>query len=218
MAEAFRNVKRQGGIIIHNHPAWRRDTSDKTEFHEAVYSEGLIDGVEVANGGVFYPHIVRRCVEEKLAMFGNTDEHGLTSSRFGSAGHFRTMTLIFAKDLTEKSIKDAILKRRTIAYSGGDLIGEELWLAAFLNAAIDCRMVKESAKKGVRTYVLTNLSSITYYLRNGKNVHELEPFKSFMVTFGKDKESGKYLPPKFSVSNMWHMDYKHPVIELELDK
>lgn len=218
MAEAFRKVKSQGGIIIHNHPAWRRNTSDKTEFHEKVYAEGLIDGVEVVNGGAFYPHIVRRCIEEKLAMFGNTDEHGMTAYRFGSAGHYRTMTFVFAKELTEKAIKEAILKCRTIAYSNGDLIGEESWLSDFLNAAVDCRMVKEDKKRGNRTYQLTNHSSITYRLRRGKTVYELEPFKSLMVNFGKDKKSGKYVMPKFSVENMWHVDYQHPAIELKLDK
>ncbi len=218
MAEAFRKVKKQGGIIIHNHPAWRRKTSDKTEFHENVYSEGLVDGVEVVNGRTFYPHIVRRCIEEKLTMFANTDIHSLTYQSYALAGRHRTMTLIFAKDLTEKAIKDAILKRRTIAYAGGCLIGEESWLADFLNAAVDCTLIKEDSKKGSRTYLLTNMSSITYSLRRGKTTYKLEPFKSLMVSFGKDKNSGKYVKPKFRVDNMWHVDYKHPNVELEIDK
>lgn len=217
MAEAFRKVKKQKGIIIHNHPAWRRKTSDKTEFHEKVYGEGLIDGVEVVNGGTFYPHIVRRCLDEKLTMFANTDAHGLTSG-YSKAGHHRTMTLIFAKNLTEKAIKDAILKRRTIAYAKGCLIGEESWLVEFLNAAVDCKVVKEDAKKGNRTYMLTNMSSITYKLRRGKTIYELEPFKTLMVNFGKDKKSGNYNLPKFRVDNMWHIDYQHPTVEIALDK
>ena len=218
MAKAFEKVKKQGGIIIHNHPAWRRKTSDKTEFHEKVYSAGLIDGVEVVNGGTFYPHIVRRCIDEKLTMFANTDEHGLTSHRFAASGDHRTMTLIFAKDLTEKAIKDAILKRRTLAYAKGTLIGEEMWLKEFLNAAVNCQMVKEDAKKGNRTFQLTNMSSITYLLRRGKSVYKLEPFKSILVNFGKNKKTGAYNTPKFRVDNMWHVDYKHPDIEITIDK
>ena len=218
MAEAFRKVKKQKGIIVHNHPAWRRKTSDKTEFHEKVYSEGLINGVEVVNGGTLYPHIVRRCIDEKLTMFANTDIHGLTAHTYAKAGQHRTMTLILAKELTEKAIKDAILKHRTIAYAKGCLIGEESWLKEFLNAAIDCKIVKEDAKKGVRTYILTNTTSITYKLHRGKAVYELEPFKTLMVNFSKDKKSGNYHTPKFRVDNMWHIDYQHPTIEIELDK
>ena len=218
MAIAFRKVKEQGGIVIHNHPGWRRKTTDKTEFHEQVYKEGLIDGVEVVNGNTFYPHIVKRCIDEKLAMFANTDIHPTSSHRYSSIGLHRTMTLILAKELTEKAIKDAILKRRTIAYSAGVLIGEECWLKELLNASIECKIVKIDDKENKRTFALTNMSSITYRLRRGKTTYVLEPFQTTFINCGKDKETDKFVLPKFTVDNMWHVDYKHPVIEIKLDK
>ena len=215
---ALRKVKDQGGIVIHNHPAWRRKTSDKTEFHERVYSQGLVDGVEVVNGYTFYPHIVRRCIDENLTMFANTDEHSLTSHRYSDAANHRTMTLIFAKELTEKSIKDAIRKRRTIAYSGGSLIGEESWLVELLNASVDCRLVRVDKKNNEHLYMLTNQSSITYRLRRGKTIYELEPFKPVMVSFGKDKEGVEAAKPLFTADNLWIADYKHPKVTIEVDK
>ena len=215
---ALRKVKEQGGIVIHNHPAWRRKTSDKTEFHERVYSQGLVDGVEVVNGYTFYPHIVRRCIDENLTMFANTDEHSLTSHRYSDAGNHRTMTLIFAKELTEKSIKDAILKHRTIAYSGGSLIGEESWLVELLNASIDCRVIRVNKENNEHLYMLTNQSSITYRLRRGKTIYELEPFKPVMVSFGKDKEGVEAAKPLFTADNLWIADYKHPKVTIEVDK
>lgn len=218
IAEAFKMVKKQGGIVIHNHPSYRRGTTDKSESHKMLYESGLIDGVEVANGVNFYPHMVRRCIDEKLTMFGNTDEHGLTSYRFGSLNCFRTMTLVFAKKLTEKSVKDALLKHRTLVYVCGYLAGEQQLLSDFLNAAVDCHMVKEDSKNGNRTYMFTNMSSITYRLRKGRTIYELEPFKSLMVSFGKDKKTGEYAAPKFRVDNMWHVDFKNPTIEITLDK
>ena len=218
IAEAFKKVKKQGGIVIHNHPSYRRGTTDKSESHKKLYDAGLIDGVEVANGVNFYPQMVRRCVDEKLTMFGNTDEHVLTAYRFGSLNCYRTMTLIFAKDLTEKAIKDAILKHRTLAYVCGYIAGEEKLLGDFLNAAVDCKLMKVNEKKGERTFMYTNMSSITYRLRRGKTIYELEPFKSLIFTLGKNKKTGEYLAPQFTVENMWHMDFKHPVIELEIDK
>lgn len=213
---ALQRVKEQGGIVIHNHPAWRRDTSDKTEFHEKVYSQGLIDGVEVANGYTFYPHIVRRCIDEGLTMFANTDEHSLTAHRFNQNGNHRTMTLIFAEELTEVAIKNAILEHRTIAYAGGALIGEESWLSEFLNAAVDCRLtaVKDANE---HIYMLTNQSSITLRLRRGKTIYELEPFKPIMVSFGKGKESVEAAKPVYTVDNMWVADYKHPKVNIEID-
>ena len=215
---AFRRVHEQGGIVIHNHPAWRRDTSDKTEFHEEVYKEGLIDGVEVVNGSTFYPHMVRRCIDEKLTMFGNTDIHSYsTYTRMATPIH-RTMTLVFAKELTEESVKEALLKHRTLAHVNGILVGEEKLLGDFLNAAVDCRIVSENKEKGIRTYRLTNNTSFAYSLRLGKKVIILEPFKPTHVNIGKDKKSGKYLTSKFKVESMYHVDYQHPIIEIELDK
>ena len=216
LKEAFLNIKKQGGIIIHNHPG---DVEKyETDWHADVYGSGLIDGIEVANGIRFYPYMLRRCVDKKLAIFGNTDTHGLINHKYSTIGTFRTMTIVLAKECTEKAIKDAILKRRTIAYSGGDLIGEESWLAEFLNAAVDCRMVNDNEKKGLRRYALTNMSSITYRLRRGRIVYELEPFQTTFVDIKKDKETGKYRLPKMRAENMWIADYKHPTITLKLDK
>ncbi len=218
LKEALEKVHKQGGIITHNHPGWNRDTSDMTPFHHEVYDAGLIDGVEVANGYSFYPPVVRRCVERKLFMVGCSDVHGITAHKYGDCGVYRTMTLIFAKENTESAIREALLKRRTLAYSGGDLIGEEMWLNAFLNAAVDCRFVSANEKSDTHTYILTNKSSITYRLRLGKVIYELEPFHSLNVKCTRDKESGKIGTPKFSVENMWHLDYQHPTIEFTIDK
>lgn len=216
---AFDNVHAQGGLVIHNHPAYVRGTTAKSEWHTEVYNAGKIDGIEVANGFSFYPPIVRRSVEEKLFMVGGSDEHGETIRKYGSCDVYRTMTLILAKELTEEAVKEALLKRRTITYTGGILIGEEKWLADYLNAAIDCRLLKVDAKSGERTFQFTNTTSITYNLTNGsKYVYELKPFQAVTVTFGKDKESGKYLAPTFTVENMWHIDYQHPTITIEIDK
>jgi len=215
---ALKNVKKQGGIVIHNHPSYRRGTTDKSESHKKLYEQGLIDGVEIANGENFYPLMVRRCIEEKLTMFGNTDEHVLTSYRFGTNDCYRTMTLVFAKKLNEKSIKNALLEDRTLVYVCGYLAGEQQLLSDFLNAAVTCKMVKENAKKGQRTYMLTNMSSITYRLRRGRTVYELEPFKSLQVVIGKNKKTGEYDEPEFRVDNMWHVDFKNPTIKIDIDK
>lgn len=218
LAVAFKRVHDQGGIVIHNHPGWRRENTDKTEFHEAVYSAGLIDGVEVVNGSTFYPHIVKRCIDEKLAMFANTDIHGASTYARMSPTVFRTMTLVLSKELTEEAVKEAILKRRTMAYVGGHVIGEEKWLVELFNESVECHMVQENKEKETRKYQLTNHSSIPYTLRKGKKTYLLAPLKSVFITLGKDENGKKYLEPEFRVDNMWHVDYQHPTIKVELDK
>ena len=218
MSVAFRRVHAQGGIVIHNHPGWRRETTDKTEFHEKVYGEGLIDGVEVVNGSNFYPHIVRRCIDEKLTMFANTDMHGISPYYRISPDTYRPMTLVFAKELTEKAVKDAILKHRTLAFSRGNLIGEEEWLAEFLNAAVECSAVQENEENGTIKYRLTNHSSVPFILRSEKKWFRLDPFKSILTEVSTKDKKGKKPAPTFSVQNMWHADYQHPVVTVEIDK
>ena len=218
LAEAFRKVKEQGGIVIHNHPG--NTSKYETEFHEKIRKEGLLRGYEVSNGYTYYPQIQRRCVDEQLTMFGNTDVHAPIAYQYHESGNFRTMTIVLAKECTEEAIKDALLKQRTIVYSGGDLIGEESWLKEFFNAAIDCRLVKEDKdpKNGRRTFAITNKCSIPIYLRRGKTIYELEPFKPVVMGFGRDAKTGKFLAPAMVVNNMWVADYKHPKFELEIDK
>ena len=211
---AFRNAKKQGGIIMHNHPG--NVTKYETEWHKSVYDEGLIDAVEVANGYNIYPYMMNRCLDKGLAILSGTDAHGVASYPYASVGNLRTMTIVLAKNLTEKAVKDAILKQRTIVYSGGDLIGDEMWLAELMNAAIDCRIVGEDEES--RSYILTNNSSLTFSLgTKGKYVRQIGPFMSHNVTIKKGK-NGKHPNPKYSVGNMWVKDYKNPKITLEIDK
>ena len=216
--ETFRNVHKQGGLVIHNHPAYRRNTTDKSEWQEEVYKEGLIDGVEIVNGINFYPKMIRRCVEENLAMVGATDTHRPTSGQFKDWGFFRTMTIIMAKENTEEAIKDALLKRRTIVYSGGELMGEEKLLDAFINASLDCYLVKKDKKGESRTFTITNRTSLTYQLRRGRTVYTLEPFRTITMSWGKDKKTGKLSDPRFRVDNMWVTNYEHPYFDIKIDK
>ena len=138
---AFKNVKEQGGLIVHNHPG--NVERYETEWHAEVRKEGLIDGIEVANGYRFYPQMVNRCVNEKLFMLGNTDCHGLTAHQYGSNGHFRTMTIVLAKECTEKAVKEALLKRRTIllAKRSGSRSSSMQLLIAVLQAKQPARRV-----------------------------------------------------------------------------
>ena len=127
------------------------------------------------------------------------------------------MTIIFAKDRSEKSLKKAMLKRQTLVYCGGHIIGSEYWLKEFFNASIECKVVHTNEKKGTRTFQLTNHTSIPYTLRRGKGTYTLNPFESITIGFGKNKE-GYYTQPKLRVANMWGMDNKNLVVNIEIDK
>lgn len=213
--QALRNVHAQGGIVIHNHPAYRRTTSDKTKEQAELYDEGLIDGVEIVNDMTFYPKMIRRAIEENLIMIGASDIHRPTAETYGFRGCYRTMTFILAKECTEKAIRQALEKRRTIAYSGGQLMGEKRLLSDFFNAAVECQMLRQDEKRGVYNYTLRNESSITFRISYNGAIYELEPFKTVNIVYTTKSESSP--EPRFIVENMWHIDYLHPEIVVEID-
>ena len=207
--QALRNAKKQGALITHNHPGWSRKSCDMTEFEVQAYGEGLIDGVEIMNGFWFYPKTMRRCVDNNLYMLGCTDIHAQTAG-FRQNGIFRTMTLIFAKENTLKSIRKALEKRMTLAYSAGNIAGDAKLLQDFFKASVSCKFLARG-KKDAAVYALTNNTSIGYKLRIGNKTFELPAFETTTINVGKDK-SGKDKDVEFYVANMWEVDYKNPKI------
>ena len=211
--ESLRRVREQGGIIIHNHPGWRRSTMEKSEEQQRVYAEGLGDGIEVVNEAKLYPKMLRRAQDEKLFIAANTDTHHPTTQLWPrNGGIFRTMTFILAKDKSEKAIKEALLDRRTIGYCGNYLMGEQHWLQEFFDAAVDCRVIGADNKSNI--YMLTNTCSVPFALRIGNTVQFLNPFQAIRLTISKKKNT----PLDFVVENMWIADEQHPQLTLMLDK
>lgn len=208
-AQALRNARKQGAIIVHNHPGWERTSTNYTEFEKKVYAEDLIDGIEVANGAEFYPRIVERAIEKGLFILSATDIHATTLSIFGHQNFYRNMTLVFAKDKSEASLREALLSRRTIGYSAGYIIGEESMLSKFFRASVTATLI---GKKGDSYMVtLTNSTSLDYTLSYNGRAIQLPAFRSVTVTL-------KELKAIFRVDNMIHINYQHPTFELEIKK
>ena len=208
-AQAIRNARAQGALITHNHPGWERTTCDMSEFHKKIYAEGLIDGVEVSNGASFYPEMVARAIEHKLYMVSATDIHAATSNVYGKHSFYRDMTLIFAKDKSEKSLRKALLSQKTLGYCGGNIIGEKSLLAKFFQASVTAKYIA-TTKKGVQI-ALTNNTSFDYTLSyNGAKI--------YLPAFRTIKTSVKEGNVAFCVENMYHVDFQHPTVELKLEK
>lgn len=210
-AVSIRNARKQGALIMHNHPGWRRKSLEMTEFEKQVYAEGLIDGVEIMNGGEFYPTVVKRAQEHKLFMAANTDIHGTTSMDYSNGDHQRNMTLILAKDATLPSIREALEARRTLAYSFGTVAGDEQLVKDFFLACVQFELFKTD-DKGKRTFRMTNNTSMDFVLRFGNgNPVQLRAFTSRNVSVAKDKEL------VFTVDNMWvPTDQQHPEFRVKL--
>ena len=166
--KAIKNARKQGAIIMHNHPGWLRKNLNMIEFEQKVYDKGLIDGVEIMNGQEFYPKAIDRAKQYGLFMTATTDIHGTTAEVYSSHGYHRNMTFILAKDSSLESLREAIEAKRTLAYSFGTVAGEEQLLRDMFDACVKVTSVVPSSKPG-RYYVqFENNSSIDFLLRVGE--------------------------------------------------
>ncbi|MBP3383218.1 MAG: histidinol-phosphatase [Tidjanibacter sp.] len=159
---AIRNARAQGAIIMHNHPGWRRKSLDTHAFEDRIYSEGLIDGIEVMNNNEFYPKAIDRAINLGFFVSANTDIHGTIAEVYGD--EIRNFTMILANELTDEAIREALLDHRTIAYSYGTVAGEEKWLRPLFEACVDVEVVRTN-DNGSQLVRLVNKSSIPFVLK-----------------------------------------------------
>jgi 3',5'-nucleoside bisphosphate phosphatase len=75
-------------------------------------------------------------LEKNLTMLGNSDIHDPDLRQESSAKDHRTMTLVFAKERSSASLKEALEARRTIVWFKDQLIGREEVLRPFFTACI----------------------------------------------------------------------------------
>lgn len=208
--QAIRNARQQGALIMHNHPGWRHSTLEMTDFEKATYAEGLIDGIELMNGAYFYPGVFETAKRHNLFMTSNTDIHATTAAQYRENGHLRNMTIIFAKESTLESIREALEAHRTLCYSFGTIGGEERLLKEFFEASITVKKLSVDKKKKSQRVMITNTTSLPYTLRIGKgNPVVLRPLSSTIVS----AKVGK--PMQCTVLNMFYGANEHPVLSIK---
>jgi predicted metal-dependent phosphoesterase TrpH len=208
--QSIRNARAQGALIMHNHPGWRHATLDMTKFEEAVYAEGLVDGIELMNGAYFYPGAFNTAAKHKLFMTSNTDIHATSAQQYRQNGHLRNMTLIFAKECTLESIREALEAHRTLCYSFGTIGGEEKLLKQFFEASVTTKKLSVDKKKKSQRVMLTNNTSLPYTLRIGKTSPViLRPHSSTIIPVKVGK------PIECTVLNMWYGAGEHPTVSLK---
>ena len=210
VVESIKNAKKQGAVIQHNHPGWSRTSNKMTEAEKMAYEQGLIDGVEVMNSKDFYPNIIDRAVKEKLYMSANSDIHYSTANDYVAVGHMRPMTFVLAKECTLDAVKEALLKRRTIAYAYDTVCGEEKLLKEFFYASVRLTLLPGQTE----VCRLTNLTSIPYILQRGSgNYFRLDPLSS--ITISLSKKNGEV---PLTVVNAWVSEGKRLKVSIKPEK
>jgi hypothetical protein len=176
--DALKNAHDQGAFVTWNHPGWNGQQPDGVPRwypdHNEIYEKGWMQGIEVVNENEYYPLVFKWAQEKKLTIMGNSDVHEPTSMFFDfSKGEHRPMTLVFAKESTEDSIKEAMLAHRTAVYYKNSIIGDEQYLRPIFDKSVQIPNAEVTIKgKGKAFIRIRNNSELDLELvANGSPEH-----------------------------------------------
>ena len=168
--EAVKAAHAQNAFIFWNHPYWTRQSPDGiariNDFHAANARNGLLHGIEIANGQTYSEEALQIALDNDLALIGVSDVHDLIDWDYKphEGGH-RPVTLVFAKAKTAKAIKDALFARRTVVWFRNLLIGREQHLQPLLQASLSASTLRYRNGTKVAEVVLSNTSDAAFELR-----------------------------------------------------
>jgi hypothetical protein len=129
----------QGAYIFWNHPGWKQKDEIPIWYneHDSIYSLGWMHGMEIVNGGSYYPLAHQWCLEKGITIIGNSDVHNPTGIDFFSGGEeTRSLTLVFALEKNSESVREALLAGRTAVWRGNELYGQADYLKAIFNQSV----------------------------------------------------------------------------------
>ena len=139
--EALKEAKNQGAFVFWNHPMWGSQASDGIarldEMHKEFITKDLLHGIEIVNTGTYSEEAFNIALENNLALIGTSDVHDLIEWDYDAHNNeHRPVTLVFAKERNEASIKEAIFDRRTVVVFKDRLIGKSEHLLPLLESII----------------------------------------------------------------------------------
>ncbi len=166
--EVFKEAQRQGAFVFWNHPHWtsqqQNGVATLTEMHLELLAEGLINGVEVFNESTYSDEALEIAHAYNLTILGNSDIHGLIDWQFEvpEGGH-RPVTLVFAEEKSESSLKKALEMHKSAVWFDNTLVGDAEFLIPLVESSL--KVSRQGISK-VQTLWIENSSDADYILEN----------------------------------------------------
>lgn len=160
----------QGAFVFWNHSWWASDFPNGipvvSDFHKQNIKNGLLHGIEIANGKNYSEDAFQIALDNDLALIGTSDVHDLIDWDYEphKGGH-RPVTLVFAKERSASSMKEALFDRRTVVWYKNWLMGRERDLQPLLEASLE---FKDAAYQDAEILSVTieNHSDADFHLRS----------------------------------------------------
>ena len=167
----FEEAIKQGAFLQWNHPGWKSQQPDGIprmyDIHRRLIKNGWLHGIEFFNDSDYYPLVFTFCKQYNLALMANSDVHGIISERYQKPEDVnRPMTLVFAKERSHESLKEAMFAGRTMACFNDILAGKEEYAKPFFYRCISVGKPYFQNDKSI-CFEVTNNSDIPFYLING---------------------------------------------------
>jgi len=169
--ESYRAAREQGAFIFWNHPNWINQKEDGrvalTDMHKELIENDLLHGIEVVNDLTYSDDALNVALENNLTVMGTSDIHGLVDwqYRLDEGGH-RPITLVFAKERNEESIREALFSGRTITWFENILIGKDQHLQDLIKASLIVSSASYIGPSSVASLKIKNNSHANYILKN----------------------------------------------------
>lgn len=173
--KAFKEANKQGAFVFWNHPNYEAQYKDGIakldDLHKKLIKKGMIHGIEVVNDITYSDEALQIALDYDLTIMGTSDIHGLVDWQYDvpSGGH-RPITLVFAKEKTEESLKEALFEKRTVVFYNSMLIGRSKYLVPLLDQCLKPREAKYlrtwAGETSVARVLIENNSDAPFILRN----------------------------------------------------
>ncbi len=168
LTDATKAAADQGAFIFWNHPGWKPEHKGWFDIHTTLYENKWMHGIEVANGGSYYPEAHQWAIEKNLTMMGNSDIHQPSLELETSPEKHRTITLVFAREKSAKALKEALVEGRTAVWLDKQLIGRGRFLRALFKESVEIGTPYHSYR-GTISVEIKNHSDIDIVMeRSGK--------------------------------------------------
>ena len=181
---ALEAAQKQGAFIMWNHPGWKAQQPDTClwmPMHQLLFDKGLINGVEVFNEQEFYPVVLDWCLNRNMAVISNSDIHDVIANFYDLHNGYRPMTLVFAKNRSLESLKEALFANRTLAWFDNKLAGKEEFLKAFFEASVTIKPIGAKNRKNNELYEISNVSAVPFDIETSKGDRLFIPAESSLI-------------------------------------
>ena len=169
--ESFLEARKQDAFIFWNHPYWASQSPDASvpldQLHIEMINNKLIQGIEIVNDTTYSNEAFQLALDYDLTILGTSDIHDIVDwqYRIPSGGH-RPVTLVFAREKNEESLKKALINGQTVVWFNKKLIGKPDYLIPLMNSSIKIKSAKYINNTTIVHVVMSNNSDAPYTLRN----------------------------------------------------